>query len=334
MQSPYKSNDNEKLHICIHPECGACGQLFWPGDEITAGMILLYSILVEMAVLKFAVMSLRRGRKYATYDACTFTKSSYPEQRRDKNLLFCKHPNCRCCQEAEESATIHTHCLNLVKELFTAYNEGTNTQGDKNDDEELYKRLWLAATRRYPWRKAAPLKLLSSASGGWASWDFMKKISDICGYKTVLLPELSTLIIGRLPHRHFRLLESFCSVSQLAEELHKVEADKATIYPLYAVLSWTRGKLPQLVQHEQLADSPMRLTIDSRGIKTIERISESLESPATEDSKILAHSLAFIVEPVEKLQSVEIEFQVRSSSIISLQRQCKKFKLTNPDSME
>ncbi|KAL7958826.1 hypothetical protein V8C34DRAFT_313826 [Trichoderma compactum] len=56
---------DEALHICIHPQCGACGQLLLPGDRICA-----------------------------LYDAHKFSRNGYAEQSTKDNNLFCKKPGC------------------------------------------------------------------------------------------------------------------------------------------------------------------------------------------------------------------------------------------------
>lgn len=33
---PSEAKSDEGLHICIHPQCGACGQLFYLHDPIIA----------------------------------------------------------------------------------------------------------------------------------------------------------------------------------------------------------------------------------------------------------------------------------------------------------
>ncbi|KAM0258087.1 hypothetical protein ACHAQJ_003992 [Trichoderma viride] len=136
-------------------------------------------------------------------------------------------------------------------------------------------------------------------------------ISKICGFGNIFLPEVARLIQS---HSQSHVLWRFCAVLQLVRELESAETKEAVIYPLPKVLSWSRGKLPQLIQDESLAGSFIRFTIDPRGIRSIERISHVPTSITA--GEMAASSRVFVVEPVERLSAAEIELQLGMSRLL------------------
>jgi hypothetical protein len=132
-------------------------------------------------------------------------------------------------------------------------------------------------------------------------------ISKICGFQNTFLPEVpeAAQLVQRFSQSH--VLWRLCTVLQLVRELESAENKEAVSYPLPEVLSWSRGKSPKLVQDESLAGAFIRFTIDARGIKSIERISDPPQRPA---AGIPSPSRVFLVQSVEKLSTCRIEFEV------------------------
>lgn len=189
--------------------------------------------------------------------------------------------------------TVHADCLCLFRKTCSA--------------KDKYKRLWIAGTSMYPWRDAVPLTLDPVL---YAPTEIL---SSAAGFSKSLLPDMAGLIGGYLQLSHPLL--RFCKVMQLAQYLRLAESGNAVTHPLCEVLSWSRGASPILVEQGQAVNPLMRLTIDSRGIKSIERLSEKLEQSATMGLSLYSH--AYIVESVEQLSGVGVEFLVSLSSTLS-----------------
>ncbi|UKZ58812.1 uncharacterized protein TrAtP1_000135 [Trichoderma atroviride] len=151
----------------------------------------------------------------------------------------------------------------------------------------------------HPWRDSGSLMLDPVL---YAPADI---ISSVAGSHETLLPEVAGLIGGHLQPNHPLL--RFCKVMQLARYLSLAEPGDSVTYPLCEVLSWSRGTLPILAEGQAI-NRRMRLTIDSRGIKSIDMVSEKSEESAVIGSSRSSH--AYIVGSVESLSGVGIEFQV------------------------
>lgn len=206
-------------------------------------------------------------------------------------VRFCKEgARHETCNATDESVTVHVDCIRLFGKTCSA--------------KDKYRRLWIAGTRMYPWREAVPLMLepLLHTSA--------ESISSAAGFDKTLLPEVANLVGGHLQPNHPLL--RFCKVIQLARYLSLAELRDAVTYPLCEVLSWSRGTCPILVEQGQTIDRRVRLTIDSRGIQSIERLSDSSEESTAMGSSL--SSRAYVVESAEHLSGVGIEFQVNLSS--------------------
>lgn len=230
-----------------------------------------------------------------------------PDAENDGSLLdappevenvFCKKVDCCQCQIVEESISVHTDCFELF-EKHCAIGDGENSPEQKN---EKYRRLWLAGTRRYAWRKMAPLKFPSSTTLAFPQPEI---ISKLCGFQKIFLPEVVRLIQS---YSKLHIIWRYCSAIQLAQELGSAKAEAAVIYDVPKILSWSRGSPPKVVQDKSLAGSFIRFTIDHRGIKSIDRFSDV---PANTAGEIRASSCVFAVEPIEKLSDDKLKFEVR-----------------------
>ncbi|UKZ86356.1 uncharacterized protein TrAFT101_002191 [Trichoderma asperellum] len=273
MASPTSANIDAPLRIRLHRQCGACNHLFLPGDHLVA--------------------LLCNEKSIRAYSVLTFVPNSQCKLLEHDNIQFCMHHICGFCSklnEGEESVTVHADCLSMFGQTCSA--------------PDKYQRLWIAGTRIYPWRTVAPLEL---DPGCCASPEL---ISSAAGLHRTLLPELADIIGGYLQPHHALL--RFCSVIRLAKELSRAEMDYAVTYPLCEVLSWSRGASPTLVEQGQAANPRVRLTIDSRGIERIERVSDDSQE-TTRD--LLTNSHAYVVDLVEQLSGVSIGFQLGMSRL-------------------
>lgn len=286
--------DERPPFVCIHPQCGACGQLFLPSDNIVACKTRPLARR-KMFRLKYPV--LYRNNTCLVYDACKVTAKGYAQQPKRGNHTFYKIPDRPVTTGAEESITMHTDCFKLCHQAFKNHTHDFSYNGDTKED---FRRLWLAATWRYAWESMAPLKLPSHSALIDPSPSL---ISKLCGFKKEFLPEIAMLIQS---YSQSSILWRIDATLQLVEELSLAEADEAITCSLSEVLCWSRNGSPRFVQDE-LAEPFVCVIIDSQGIRSIDRVSEL---SATLAAQMSIHPNVLVIEPAEAMKSIDVEFKV------------------------
>ncbi|KAK5992233.1 hypothetical protein PT974_05634 [Cladobotryum mycophilum] len=253
----------DRTHVQIHHQCGACGYLFMSGDPIVA-LVSLDGIV-------------------RPYKVGVFTKQGNCDGPEDISFKLCKH-DCSSCLAAEETATFHMDCLNLFKNQCHV--------------RDKYRRLWIAATNMYPWRRIRSLLLPHSEHGLWIA------AREAFGFQDRLPPEIWEKIKGFVPSH---VLWRYGSVMQLAREVNEAPLDEAVTYPLYEVESWTRGGQPTISMRENMHFSAMRLTFDFRGIKRIDRV--PVEAMMKVDGFENSRDQAFVTQWAEHISQVKVNFK-------------------------
>ncbi|KAL6898637.1 hypothetical protein GGI43DRAFT_428333 [Trichoderma evansii] len=260
-------------HIRIHSQCGACGQLFLAGEyPVVASTRESSSSAFENGPL-CSTASIFPGL-YLSYE-------SDDQHGLGRDPIFCKAPVCSC-HDGEECTT--------------------NVNGPERN-HEIYRRLWLAGTRRFAWKDMIPLKFMNSTA---LESPPPEVISEVFGFQDVFLPEIIYLIQS---FSKSHILWRLCSVLRLVRDLELAETLETVTYSLPKVLSWSRAEPLKLVlaQDANLAGPLIKFTVDSRGIKSIERISTV---PANAGSEMPTPSSVFAIERVEKLLDAKIEFEL------------------------
>lgn len=188
--------------------------------------------------------------------------------------FLCRLSYCHETEKSPESVTLHHDCFEILGQAY----EGA----DKLD------RLWTFALWRKPWRQASRI--------------FLPQRPDICsrGLRTVAkklgLPflemfpvEIACIVCEYSEAAPFWRL---ASALDLAGEFSATEvAGNTTSHALRRVASWERGREPVLCR-EQRRLPIIRLTIDTFGIKRIERLPDD-EPPY---SRTRFDELAFVIE--------------------------------------
>ncbi|UKZ60298.1 uncharacterized protein TrAtP1_001578 [Trichoderma atroviride] len=214
-----------------------------------------------------------------------------------KEGAFCNNPSCPPCRKTDESITVHADCFHL----FTQRCVVKNADSEAARKKEVFRRLWLVGRKRYAWRSMVPHRFMSSATLERCPPEV---ISEICGFGRVFLPEVALLIQS---HSREHILWRFCSILQLLRDLELAETLETATYPLPKVLSWSRGEAPKLVQDQSLAGPWITLTIDARGIKSIQRISELSRITGSE---LPPPSFVYAIEPIESLQHAKMDIEL------------------------
>lgn len=194
-------------------------------------------------------------------DALVFPTAGYGNIR--QNTLFCRFPHCKRCATAGETATIHIDCFYLYTRRATSPNK-------------LY-RLWFASLGRYPWPSSPALLLPSKLESARAS----HLAADIYGLKRLAgLPrEISTMVWNLLGSNDLLRLSAVLEIVDFLSQ-SRTDFDKSISIPLHRIQAWRRGSSP--IISTDISHSLIELTIDSKGIKSIERLSSLTYKPRSQ----------------------------------------------------
>lgn len=187
---------------------------------------------------------------------------------------FCRSSTCYMAKVGSpESATLHHDCFEVLKSACT--------RGDVLD------RLWSLAVWRTPWRDAARIFLPQEpviSSQGVAA---VARGFGVAGFVGRLPAEIEWMIYGYSESAAFWRL---AAALDLAAEFNETKSTgKVISHPLGRVASWERGGGPVLSPEKDHLPV-IRLTIDSFGIRSIERLPDE-EAPY---SNARFNNLAFV----------------------------------------
>lgn len=221
-------------------------------------------------------------------DASAFPIAIYCNQKPGTPWTFCQLPKCAKCTAELESVTVHQDCFQIFLQQTRAHKHIT-----------AYN-LWHAAHARYPWRGFWPLPqtILDEDAVSLA----MTHAAANWHMPLDMLPnELLLLVCENLRHgvfwRHI-LAKEF--IRKLVAEANN---STTTMTTLSQIESWTRGSAP--TRANTGAGSYFRLTIDSYGLREIERLAEF---PAK--SPMRSEMYAYVVDSVERLGQISASFKV------------------------
>ncbi|KAI1416945.1 hypothetical protein F5Y13DRAFT_102682 [Hypoxylon sp. FL1857] len=169
--------------------------------------------------------------------------------RRVNGMLLCREPECQICATSPEAVTVHFDCFTLFRrECKSIY---------------LLQRLWIFSAWRVPWRQG-PTSVIHD---------------DL----TVIPAGCPIPILARIPPELVRMIREYSSSSilwrfglalKLAEQLSTSDAVSGDLVsiPLRDLSSWERGGPLVSRTPNQPEAQCVYLTIDSLGIKKLERI--------------------------------------------------------------
>lgn len=184
--------------------------------------------------------------------------------------FLCRRPDCVQCLKCPEVATIHHDCFKVfLQRYMTAKStmKMTATTVDPMDS------LWRFAAWRVPWKHAPPL-LLAEDSPRVSQQHTLEVVSS-----RYSMPQLSKippeLVLMIKKHSEEALLWRITAAMDLADRI--IDTPLATLLrvPVSEITSWHRGGALILAQDDAASSVPiLRLAIDSRGIRSVERFSE------------------------------------------------------------
>jgi len=170
--------------------------------------------------------------------------------------------------------------------------------------EEAMRRLWIATSWKIPWRGAPDLHLEHATRTAFIP----SLAAEGAGFARLahLPPEIVRFIQD---YSASSILWTYSSAMDLASQMTGVLPQEGLIsFPLQEVLAWERGGSPLLAARPQR--TTIRLTIDVRGIKKIERF---VTSPPYCNWR--SDSLVFVIVKDDEVADAIMHFKVRCLQI-------------------
>lgn len=217
---------------------------------------------------------------------------------------LCTYPNCDYCTSKPESVILHHDCFKTFVRHVLASNAA-----NPSSPRAVMDRLWRFTAARVPWKDVPDLFLedddlstLDRATVGAVATGHDMPLLQ------VLPPELVEMVKQRSEDTVFwRITSAVDLANRLADA--PVDPAPARTLPMDTIASWRRGEAPIVCEDAGMTASLpiVRLSIDSRGLKSIERY--PADSHITSSPR-RASSMVFVVEPHTSFDSVLATYQV------------------------
>lgn len=221
-------------------------------------------------------------------------------------VTLCQWAECEACAGGPEAAFAHPACLRLFRKAWTA----------SEPAQALMDRAWLTAAWSYPWRHAPHLRLNRPnvlirvpplVAGGLGMHQLARLPVEIV--QTIRCYSASSLLWRYLCLEHY------------ANENARVKHSPWVRMPIKEVRGWRRGgELVRMsrVESEQSdatgslnvdEEGPVvRVTVDWRGIRQIERLSKEFRHAPQQNSD---YQEVFMILRADALDGTVIHFKVR-----------------------
>lgn len=199
-------------------------------------------------------------------------------------MLLCRKPRCSICAASPEISVTHSDCYNLLTQSCDVSNH--------------LDYLWILTAWRAPWRQAPYFHLRDAITKTGESVFEALNMSSMRKLPAEILNMIRDYSASSMIWR-------FQTVSGLAERFPTTTTDHLLSLPLQTVSAWKRGG--QVMTAERADMLPvMRLTIDSWGIREIERL---VESP--EFGRRRTDGLVFVLLSHQSLKGINAKFKVK-----------------------
>lgn len=199
-------------------------------------------------------------------------------------MFLCRKPRCSICAASPEASVTHSDCYNFLTKSCDVSNH--------------LDYLWILTAWRAPWPQAPYYHLRDRVTKtGESLFDALNMSS------TRRLPaEILDMIRD---YSASSIIWRFQTVSGIVERFPIASTDHLLSLPLQKVSAWKRGS--QVTTAERADMLPvMRLTIDSWGIREIERL---VESPKF--GRRRTDGLVFVVLSHQSLEGINAYFKVK-----------------------
>ncbi|KAL7822694.1 hypothetical protein V8C26DRAFT_425659 [Trichoderma gracile] len=285
------------IHLKLTPQCGICAGSLKGGDTAVAVYRTTIITITTTTTLALDSTSMTATTSHnAVWDCSPPFRLSHRDlmaslvlSRITPEASFCyDHRECSACATSSEAIALHHDCYEILTQMCRL-----------KDEQLLLRRLLEVASWRKPWRGARPLLLPSDVD--------KPRLDAVAGHlglqKLAALPvELADMI---LHHSADALLWRGISAWRLAEHLAGMRDDarQPQVMWLREILRWERGG--ELVASQPQALPPIvRLTMDSDGIRCVERLS-SQPSYLKGSHKRMAYIVASVDD--DTLRHVRVE---------------------------
>lgn len=169
---------------------------------------------------------------------------------------------CQQCQEAPEAIAIHRHCLHLLVRHCRSTKDAV--------PDSLFDFVWATSAWRSPWRDTLYLCLDNTRS-----LPVLPPASYLSKLGLQGLAKLPSELVYLVRNESCRsLFWGYANVLDMASRYTRatsLSADELVTVSLSRVSSWRRGHAPVLAD-EPCGTGSIRLTIDSAGMQSIERL--------------------------------------------------------------
>ncbi|CAK7236061.1 hypothetical protein SCUCBS95973_009477 [Sporothrix curviconia] len=319
----FARRENDKpLHLGLTPHCGLCGTAMRVGQACTVLLGVDKATRLDRCMAPFAYPKycFFHGEWNLGRDGKTGKNSGNGEDSDDVPML-CRDPGCSKGTASLEACTVHVDCCVLFARMAgtadkeTAAGDGGGGAGD---------RMWIAAAWQRPWRQAAWLWLdepvdrrvaidqVVAAAGSEDDED--DKDGDGSDGEEMGLRQILHGM-QRLPTELVQMIHDMSSksllwrLSSVLGRYHDTTADtdKHTTLLLTGIEAWERGSLcPASKTSPGAPEKPViRLTMDNRGLRTIERLAAR---PSSVQRRIV-HNEAYSVVDASDVQGVTVHFR-------------------------
>ncbi|KAL1893289.1 hypothetical protein Sste5346_006465 [Sporothrix stenoceras] len=314
----FARRENEKpLHLGLTAHCGLCGTAMKVGDACTALLGVDRATVYQRRTPPFSYpkYAFFHGEESAGKDPDHKPKEGEDED--DSIPMMCRNPECTKGTATLEACTVHVNCHAMFRKHCVG------VRGNAGSKESL-DRLWIAAAWRRPWRQAAWLWLdtpdeadnrMSLDRVVTTIIDTEKGAKDADDNDRTDRQESITGIFHRLLKLPAELVEMiredsaesliwrYAAVLDRCQPLAG-EDNQLTSMPLTDIAAWERGSPAQV--SDNTADNPiLRLMIDARGLRSIERLAAL--PPATHDRH--SYKEAYVIVHQDEVKGVMIHFK-------------------------
>ncbi|KAK8031448.1 hypothetical protein PG990_001182 [Apiospora arundinis] len=207
---------------------------------------------------------------------------------RIQGRLLCWKPNCWRCKQSPEAVAIHPDCLSLFKKQCQT--------------EDALDRLWARVASRRPWREAPALQLDPEATLDLGLVCAKAEQCGIPGLK-LLPPELIHMVYEYSEHATFW---RYIDIVRLGKELEAASLYSRSL-PLRSILAWTRGSRPYRLQSPGSSCLRIiRLTIDYRGLRQVERLRER---PSYRHGRSDSKAFVILTDGEDDLENITMHYK-------------------------
>ncbi|CAK7234565.1 hypothetical protein SBRCBS47491_008990 [Sporothrix bragantina] len=299
----FSRRENDKpLHLGLTPHCGLCGSAMLVGDACTSLLGIDRATRYQRCIKPFAYpkYGFFHGEWGVDYDDKDYEDS-------DDDPLLCRNPECSKGTADLEACTVHVDCRVLFQRMAAV---------GGYDDVESGDRLWIAAAWQRPWRQAAWLWLDQPDDRRVALSQVIAAVGDIDdnnGDSNEM--SLKQILHGmqRLPPELVQIIHDMSSASltwRLASVVGRFHYTSAhdgqhTTLPLDGIAAWERGNPASNVEPGAVQKPVIRLTMDHRGLCTIERLATLPTTP----HRCIVHNEAYAIVNEKDVKGVIVHFR-------------------------